>query len=148
MSLYPETWPDPERDQPELFTPGAQQARLLTIARKILAEPHLLNMTLWHKALADPVLEQHLFPMRSTWNPATPRQAAEHCGTVHCIAGHAVAMEGEAGFALAFRNGHNTAGRLLLGEEAASHFFDTQFNALTYLQSVVDAAEESTAALS
>jgi hypothetical protein len=62
---------------------------------------------------------------------------------VHCIAGHAIANAGTAGFQLAFDHGDLEAGRMLLGRIAAEHFFDDNDDAFDFLRAVL-AAEGKT----
>ena len=55
------------------------------------------------------------------------------CGTAHCIAGWAVTLHPE-GKKLEEKSSSYLAGRLLLGDEAAEHFFDDNETALEWLK--------------
>jgi len=59
------------------------------------------------------------------------------CDTCHCIAGWAVYLA-ENGKELAKEYGIETAGLLILGTEAHSHFFDDDYDAKEYLKSVLE----------
>ena len=85
--------------------------RLLAVARAALAEDSALDMEHWHT-----------------------------CKTTHCIAGWAIHLAGELGRVLQESHGPELAGRMLLGHEAALHFYDTNDDARIWLQSVLDAA--------
>jgi hypothetical protein len=110
------------------LTPEQQEANLLHVARWIV-ERDLKNfdMAYWHQA----------------WGPGLSRvtcgkevmgkKVIDECGTVHCIAGTAQVMAGEVGFSEL----PSTAGRLLLGGEAASHFFDSNEDGLNFLKKVI-----------
>ena len=58
-----------------------------------------------------------------------------NCGTVHCIGGFSQVMCGELGFTVHPR----IAGNRLLGEEAKSHFWDTNLEGFAFLKSVIAA---------
>ena len=60
-------------------------------------------------------------------------EQANHCNTVHCIAGFAQVMSGPA----AFNFSPATVGRLTLGLEAASYFCKDNETALGYLRDVI-----------
>jgi hypothetical protein len=69
-----------------------------------------------------------------------------HCGTAHCIAGWAVHQEGAEGYALERRmggsgDGTRDAGLLLLGIEAAAHFYDNDDSARAWLSSKLENAQ-------
>ena len=87
-------------------------ARLQAVAAAVLADPASLNMGHWHSP----------------------------CGTAHCIAGMAIAQAGPIGKTLEVMHGAYMAGLLLLGTEAASHFFDSNEDALAWLQSIAPPA--------
>ena len=74
--------------------PENQAALLKEVAEHALAAPENFTMSDWHA-----------------------------CGTAHCIAGWAVHLKGEEGYALEKKVGPATAGALLLGVDAASLFF-------------------------
>lgn len=63
------------------------------------------------------------------------------CSTVHCIAGWAIHLAGEHGKLLEAEYGEACAGYLLLGYEAATHFFDDNDGGRAYLESVLERAE-------
>ncbi len=86
--------------------------RLRAVARAALADPSALHMSSWHT-----------------------------CQTTHCIAGWAIHQAGELGRILEALHGPALAGRLLLGDEAALHFYDDADAAKAWLQSVLDAPE-------
>ena len=60
------------------------------------------------------------------------------CNTTHCLAGWAIYQAGSAGKILQRLHGPHTAGFLLLGHEAASHFYDSDEEATEWLRSVVE----------
>jgi hypothetical protein len=78
----------------ELAAPEILEARLRAVAEAALAEESALHMGSWH-----------------------------HCDTTHCIAGWAIHQHGEAGYEMERKYGPETAGAILLGIEAANHFF-------------------------
>jgi len=59
------------------------------------------------------------------------------CDTTHCLAGWAIHQAGTIGKTLESLHGPHMAGLLLLGHEAASHFFDSNEDATEWLRSVV-----------
>jgi hypothetical protein len=70
--------------------------------------------------------------------PGALRMDAWHsCGTAHCIAGWAIHLAGEPGRIMESMMGSHLAGLLLLGVEAAEHFYDSNDKAMEYLQSVL-----------
>ena len=87
-------------------------ARLRAVASAALADADALEMDTWHT-----------------------------CDTTHCIAGWAIHQAGEPGRILEALHGPALAGRLLLGNDAASHFCDDNDDARAWLQSVLDAPE-------
>jgi hypothetical protein len=91
--------------------------RVRDIAAIVLSEPRRLDMESWHD---------------------------EHCKTVHCVAGHGVDQQGAEGYALeralgGVGDGTRLAGTILLGFEAAGHFYDSQATALEWLKSKLPA---------
>lgn len=80
--------------------------RLRAVAAAVLAAPETLDMDEWH------------------------------CGTTHCLAGMAIHQAGELGALLETLHGPYLAGVYLLGTEAASHFYDSNENALEWLRTV------------
>lgn len=60
-----------------------------------------------------------------------------YCGTTHCIAGWAIHLAGEPGRIMESMMGPRLTGLLLLGAEAAEHFYDSDAKATEYLQSVL-----------
>ncbi len=77
-----------------ISAPADQAALLKQVADHALAAPENFTMSDWHA-----------------------------CGTAHCIAGWAVHLKGEEGYALEKKVGPATAGALLLGTDAAAMFF-------------------------
>ena len=77
-----------------LAKPEDQAALMKQVAEHALAAPENFTMSDWHA-----------------------------CGTAHCIAGWAVHLKGEEGYALEKEVGPATAGALLLGTDAAAMFF-------------------------
>lgn len=86
-----------------------RKENLLFLARWVLAHRNNLEMEAWH-SLSFPGIDT-----TSAMRPPFCRDAAHadewaaHCGTTHCVAGHAVAMAGPVGFrmeALAFESGY------------------------------------------
>lgn len=92
--------------------PDAPQ-RLYQVALHILADTSQLDMTTWSGSHSG-------------------------CGTAMCIQGHAVNHAGSLARVLTTTLGHEVAGMLLLGPEAAMHFYDDDDPAIEFLQSVVD----------
>ena len=88
--------------------------RLQAVAATVLAQPEHLNMQSWHSA----------------------------CGTTHCLAGWAIHQAGPIGETLESLHGSYMAGMLLLGTEAAQHFYDTNEAALGWLKSVINQSQE------
>lgn len=83
-----------------------RQENLIFLADWIVNNPSNLEMDQWH---GIPLLERELAGFRPMGpavcdNPQLAARCASHCGTVHCIAGHAVAMAGEVGFLLEARH--------------------------------------------
>ena len=83
-------------------------ARLQAVAAAVLAKPEALQMHSWHS----------------------------DCGTAHCLAGTAIHQAGALGAVLERMHGPALAGLLLLGSEAAQHFYDDNKTALEWLRSV------------
>ena len=63
------------------------------------------------------------------------------CDTVHCIGGWAIHQAGPLGAVLEQALGAPIAALLLLGPDAQSHFWDGNWDARVYLQSVLNAAQ-------
>ena len=59
------------------------------------------------------------------------------CDTTHCLAGWAIHQAGTIGKTLESLHGPHMAGLLLLGHEAAGHFYDSDEDAIKWLRSVV-----------
>jgi hypothetical protein len=93
--------------------PSAEVAAplLRQVAEAALAAPECLDMSMWHT-----------------------------CETTHCIAGWAVTLTGDRGKFLEHKYGTENAGLLLLGIEAATHFYDSNDNARVWLQSKLEEA--------
>lgn len=91
-------------------------ARLQAVAATVLAQPAALQMGAWHGA----------------------------CGTVHCLAGWAIQQAGAVGAVLERIHGSHMAGLLLLGAEAARHFYDSNETALEWLRSINTTEQETT----
>ena len=89
--------------------------RLQAVAATVLAQPAALQMGDWHS----------------------------ECGTAHCLAGWAIHQAGPLGAVLDRLHGPHLAGLLLLGTEAARHFYDSTDDTLTWLRSI-HTTEEST----
>ena len=84
------------------------QQRLRAVASHVLAHPKILQMGGWHS----------------------------ECGTTHCLAGWAIHQAGPLGEVLENLHGPHMAGLLLLGVDAAEHFYDGTDEAIEWLQSV------------
>jgi hypothetical protein len=110
------------------LTPEQQRANLHHVARWIV-ERDLKNfdMANWHQAWGPLMFRIDL------GKETTGKEAFNECGTVHCIAGTAQVMAGEVGFSKL----PSTAGQLLLGDEAGSHFFVTNEDGLDFLKKVI-----------
>ncbi len=83
-----------------------QRARIAAVAALALADDNALNMGNWHT-----------------------------CETAHCIAGWAVHQAGPAGYLLEEMMGPHAAGAILLGDDAAKHFYDSGDQAREWLAS-------------
>jgi hypothetical protein len=81
------------------------QERLKAVAQQVLGQPDCLNMDHWHS----------------------------ECGTTHCLAGWAIQQAGPAGKILEKLHGPYLAGLLLLGTEAANHFYDSKLDVINWL---------------
>jgi uncharacterized protein YjbI with pentapeptide repeats len=88
------------------------QQRLRAVASHVLAHPQILQMKIWHS----------------------------ECGTTHCLAGWAIHQAGTLGEVLEKLHGSHMAGLLLLGANAAAHFYDSNDDAIAWLQSVAQEA--------
>jgi len=88
------------------------QQRLRAVASHVLAHPQILQMESWHS----------------------------ECGTTHCLAGWAIHQAGTLGEVLEKLHGPHMAGLLLLGVDAAEHFYDGTDEAIEWLQSVAQEA--------
>jgi hypothetical protein len=99
-------------------------------------EENLLHVALW-------IVERDLenFDM-DTWHkewdihgptPLCGEEAYNECGTVHCIAGFAQVMAQVKGFSTYPED----AGYYLLGNEAHSHFMDSDEEGLAFLKEVI-----------
>ena len=91
-------------------------ARLQAVAAAVLAEPEALQMGSWHS----------------------------DCGTTHCLAGWAIHQAGPLGAVLEQLHGPAVAGLLLLGSEAAQHFYASNETALEWLRSISTTTQETT----
>jgi hypothetical protein len=85
------------------------QERLKAVAQQVLDQPDHLDMTNWHSK----------------------------CGTTHCLAGWAIQQAGPVGEILEKLHGSHLAGLLLLGTEAANHFYDSKLDVIPWLASIV-----------
>ena len=83
-----------------------QRDRIAAVAALALKDDDALNMGNWHT-----------------------------CETTHCIAGWAVHQAGPAGYLLEEMMGPHAAGAILLGDEAANHFYDSGDQARAWLTS-------------
>ena len=95
----------------EALRPGSDaeaRARLQAVAVAALAGDDTLNMGAWHS-----------------------------CDTTHCIAGWAIHQAGDEGRALEQRVGPYMAGVVLLGTDAAAHFYDATDDARAWLKGVL-----------
>ena len=114
----PEVWSDWDP-----LTPEQQEENLLHVALWIVElDQGNFEMNFWHQAA-----------LAFGFYLQSPAKQYHACGTVHCIAGFAQAMAGE----LSFKMQPGTAGRLLLGEEAAKHFKDSNMEGLAFLKAVI-----------
>jgi len=84
------------------------QERLKAVAQQVLDQPDSLQMGDWHSK----------------------------CGTTHCLAGWAIHQAGPIGEILEELHGPYLAGLLLLGTEAAEHFFESNFDVVSWLGSI------------
>jgi hypothetical protein len=96
------------RDANGLPIAADAQQRLCAVASHVLAHPKILQMGGWHS----------------------------ECGTTHCLAGWAIHQAGPLGEVLENLHGPHMAGLLLLGVDAAEHFYDGTDEAIEWLQSV------------
>jgi hypothetical protein len=81
--------------------------RLANVAATVLAAPESLEMRDWHC-----------------------------CDTSHCLAGWAIHQAGALGQLLEDVHGPHMAGLMLLGIEAAAHFYDSNDQALEWLRTI------------
>jgi uncharacterized low-complexity protein len=88
------------------------QQRMRAVASHVLDHPQILQMESWHS----------------------------ECGTTHCLAGLAIHQAGTLGEVLEKLHGPHMAGLLLLGANAAAHFYDSNDDAIAWLQSVAQEA--------
>ena len=118
----------PSKIDDDVLTPEQQEANLLHVALWIV-ERDLDNfdMALYHRAWGS------LFTRVDHGKKITGKEAFNECGTVHCIAGFAQVMAGEVGFSVESWE----AGYCLLGEEADSHFHDSNVEGLEFLKEVI-----------
>jgi hypothetical protein len=79
------------------------------------------------------------------WTPSLEMGEWHTCDSVHCIAGWAICLEGEHGRQLEAKYGPACAGYLLLGYEAATHFFDDNERGRAYLEHILEQAEREEA---
>ena len=93
-----------------------QRTRIAAVAALALADDDALNMGDWHT-----------------------------CETTHCIAGWAVHQAGPAGYLLEEMVGPHAAGAILLGDEAAKHFYDSGDQARAWLTSFLPDPVQDTA---
>jgi len=100
------------RDANGLPIAADAQQRLRAVASHVLAHPKILQMGGWHS----------------------------ECGTTHCLAGWAIHQAGPLGEVLENLHGPHMAGLLLLGVDAAEHFYDGTDEAIEWLQSVAQEA--------
>ena len=100
------------RDANGLPIAADAQQRLRAVASHVLAHPKILQMGGWHS----------------------------ECGTTHCLAGWAIHQAGPLGEVLENLHGPHMAGLLLLGVDAAEHFYDENDDAIEWLQSVAQEA--------
>ena len=93
---------------------GIARQRLVTVAKRVLADPAKLDMDSWHNESSG-------------------------CGTTHCIAGWAVHLE-PGGYELERKVGSTLlAANILLGVEPSKLFFLDRDNALHELRKVIEA---------
>lgn len=93
---------------------------LSEVAGVVLAHPERLEMGEWHSD--------------SEWKNGVAKPV-EACGTTHCIAGwaeHLAALKDPR--ILEVKMHSYLIGRLILGDEAASHFYDSNEDAIAYLE--------------
>jgi hypothetical protein len=84
------------------------QERLKAVAQQVLNQPDSLQMGDWHSK----------------------------CGTAHCLAGWAIHLAGPTGEILEKLHGPHLAGLLLLGTEAAEHFYESNLDVVSWLGSI------------
>jgi hypothetical protein len=106
------------------LSPQQQEENLLHVALWIV-ERDLENFDMdnWHKGWDT------VFGL----NTLRGEEAYNECGTVHCIAGFAQVMAQVKGFTV----DPETAGYCLLGNEALSHFWDSDGEGLAFLKEVI-----------
>jgi hypothetical protein len=115
------------------LTPEQQEANLLHVALWIVERDRKnLHMERWHKLWFD--TDRTTYEDWSFWKDPSNEAGFNTCGTVHCLAGFAQVMGGIGAFALTPKE----AGEVLLGSNAADHFFDTDEQALVFLEQVIE----------
>ena len=92
----------PEAKKLTRLTHPEQLDNLVQIAIKVLTHPELLDMAHFPSSPAES-------------GPPDFELMSAQAGRVHCLAGHAIALKGAAGFELAYRLGPFVAGAMLLG---------------------------------
>jgi hypothetical protein len=111
--------------------------RLRKVAAFILKDPDRLKMDDWVRPEGGSIYDKD----------ARFRDIAHTCGTTACIAGWAILLAGQDGKALlhatdeAFGTGEGSeerAGGILLGEVASEHFYDTEEEALEFLEAALE----------
>jgi len=108
--------------------------RLREVAELVVKDHEKLDMGCWFGCSNEPREPSADFA-----------KIAHTCGTTACIAGWALLLAGDDGKALllALNNQHidepeDVAGFILLGGEAANHFYDEDDEALEFLQGVLE----------
>jgi hypothetical protein len=114
LPFIPVTWLPADR-----LSPAQQEANLLHVALWVIErDSHNLEMSTWHARAKTGY---------------TGVVTLQNCGEVHCISGFAQVMCGEKSFFVY----PGFVGRLLLGDEAGTHFTDSNADALCFLRRVI-----------
>lgn len=93
----------------KLLTPDQQLENLLTVVNWVVSNPETLNMHSYHTSAEGREISARFLPIDQLMI------VAHGCGTVHCLAGHAIAMAGEDGFKAIQRGMQHDIGSELLG---------------------------------
>lgn len=102
----------------QIAAPAEANANICAVLSMVREEKIAFDMANWHSQEID--ADQSEYP----------------CGTTHCMAGTAIILKGEQGREMERIFGTETAGKLILGAEAAEYFTSTNEEAMQFMQAV------------